>query len=193
MDRSPFVVLPNVLTPAQCETLIKSAKFNETSPINDQVSADQLYDALREEIPGVLEYFDIETIGQSRPQYIQLNPGDKVEPHCENSEYLREGWVRLRNYDLTGIIFLNDAVEAADQIVEGQQFVFGGKLEFPQYNFGFNAQRGTMIVFPSTPNFINLTTDVKLGSLHYVKFHIAAKTPYLHDPEKFPGSYKTWF
>jgi hypothetical protein len=70
--------------------------------------------------------------------------------------------------------------------------VFGGKLEFPQHQFGFNPQRGTLIAFPSEPHFINMVSSILVGSLYLTKFHIATKSPLLYDPNKFPGNYNTW-
>ena len=71
--------------------------------------------------------------------------------------------------------------------------MYGGKLEFPQWGFGFNPQRGTMIVFPSGPHFINATTKVLVGELYQVKIQMTAQVPLLFNPAEYPGDYKQWF
>ena len=48
-------------------------------------------------------------------------------------------------------------------------------------------------MFPSSPHFINATTDVTYGDLFQARFHISAQAPYLYDPKEFPGTYTDWF
>ena len=114
-----------------------------------------------------------------------------IGAHSENSSYLRGKWVRTQARDLTAVLFMSEYQETVP--FEQDYEVYGGKLEFPQHNFGFNPTRGTLVVFPSAPHFINLTTPIHVGDLFQARFHIAAKTPYLYHPQKFPGNYTTWF
>lgn len=110
---------------------------------------------------------------------------------CENSEYLRHKWLRTRQRDLTGIIFLSDYQESLP--FEQDYEVYGGKLEFVQHHFSFQPKRGTLIIFPSDPHFINITSKIIAGDLFQVRFHIAATQSYLYNPTVFPGDYSSWF
>ena len=71
--------------------------------------------------------------------------------------------------------------------------VYGGKLEFPQHDFGFNPERGTLIMYPSGPHFINAFSEVLAGDLFAARFHFGTHMPFLYNPEEFPGDYTNWF
>jgi hypothetical protein len=100
-------------------------------------------------------------------------------------------WSKTKDYDFTVVIFLNDYNSGVD--FDERFEVRGGKLEFPTHDFGFNPERGTMVVFPSRPNFVHAVTAVDLGDLNLIKFHIIAKDEYHYDMSNFPGGYKEWF
>jgi len=110
---------------------------------------------------------------------------------CENSHFLRGKWLRTKQRDLTGVLFLVDYQDEPPLAAEFE--VYGGRLEFPQHGFGFNPKRGTLIVFPSDPHFINITTKVLIGDLFQARIQIAAKAPYIYNPQEFPGNYTRWF
>jgi hypothetical protein len=99
--------------------------------------------------------------------------------------------MRLYNRDFTGVIFLSDYQEQVP--FDDEYEVFGGKLEFYSHKFGFNPQRGTLIIFPSDPHFINATSPIQAGDLFQIRFHITCTQPYLYNPKNFPGNYTTWF
>jgi hypothetical protein len=121
--------------------------------------------------------------------YAQGFGGQK--PQSENSSYLRGKWLRTKNFDFTGVLWLSNFNDKVP--FDGEFEVFGGKLEFPQYGFSLNPEQGTLVIFPSVPNFINSITSISLGDLYQVRIRITAKLPYLHDPKKFPGTYIEWF
>jgi hypothetical protein len=98
--------------------------------------------------------------------------------------------VRVRDRDLTAVIFLTDHQDKPPFDPEFE--VSGGKLEFPQHGFGFNPERGTMVVFPADPHFLHRTAPVKAGELFQIRLHIATKEPFLYQPDDFPGDFRSW-
>ena len=119
-------------------------------------------------------------------------PGASKDVHCENSSFTKaKKWLRHRDRDLSFVLFLSSWQPTVP--FDGDFECKGGKLEFPQHNFGFNPERGTLIVFPSSPHFINATAMVEAGELHQVRFHMAGMLPYMYDPSDFPGDYMSWF
>lgn len=41
----------------------------------------------------------------------------------------------------------------------------------------------TLIIFPGEQHFINYATAIQVGSLHQIRFHIAAEQPYVYNPK----------
>ena len=126
-----------------------------------------------------------------RVQFEWYPQGSVGEAHAENSNFLRGKWLRTKQRDLTAVLFLSDYQDA--DTLEEEFEVYGGKLEFPQHKFGFNPMRGTLVVFPSDPHFINITSGVFVGDLFQARIQLAAQVPYLYQPQDFPGNYTMWF
>jgi hypothetical protein len=199
--KSPFLIKQEFLSPLLCEDLVdnlnltipdedlegyptKTIRMNEK---NDEIIFNRL-ELIFEEIE---QYYEIEYEGTEQMTFEWYAEECKgTPPHCESSTYVNQKWVRSKNRDLTGVVFLSDYQE---QVPFDSDFeCYGGKLEFAQHHFGFNPQRGTLILFPSDPHFINNTTEILVGDLFQVRFHIAAKEPFLYDPKKFLGNYQIW-
>ena len=200
-SKSPFYVIPEFISPLMCEEILDICDFiapdkdKDLNPILTIKSSERaeslIYERLLLVLPEVQAHYQILYKG-TEPIYFEWYPqGCKGECHAENSNYVRSKWLRTKNRDITGVLFLT---EYQDQIPYEQDYeVYGGKLEFPQHHFGFNPQRGTLIFFPSDPHFINGTSDVFVGDAFQARIQIAAQTPYLYDPQMFPGNYTTWF
>lgn len=199
--KSPFFVIEDFLTPKQCEAVINRLDFfdpdedNEGNPIKmiryNEWSENLIYDKFVNNVPTIEQYYSFKHRATEQVTFEYYAEGTQSTPSCENSSWLRKNWVRTRDRDLTAVVFLS---EYQDQIPFDDDFeVYGGKLEFIQHNFGFNPQRGTMILFPSGPHFINAISEVEAGELLLAKFHIAAAEPYLYDPSNFPGDFSSWF
>ena len=199
--KSPFFIKQEFISPLLCEDLVdmldltvpdtdveghalKTIRMHERGEL-------MVFDYLEKIVPEIEEYYRIDYRGTEPMVFEWYAEGCAgYEPHCENSNYVRKKWLRTRDRDLTGIIFLSDYQE---RIPFDDDFeAYGGKLEFAQHGFGFNPQRGTMILFPSDPHFINNTTQILAGDLYQIRFHIAAQSPFLYDPEAFPGDYRSW-
>lgn len=201
MIKSPFLVRENFLSPGACEALVDSLNF--TSPdiaVNGQVvktahgsteGDDYLFPKIEAIVPEVEQHYGLQYRGTEFTSFEWYTENAMNAPQCENSSYNGSKWVRTRNRDITGVLFLSDYHDKAN--FDSEFEVYGGKLEFPQWGFGFNPQRGTLILYPSVPNFINTTTPAKAGNLFQARFHIAATKPFLFDRTKFPGDYTKWF
>lgn len=199
--KSPFLVYQNFISAKQCETIVDDLGFfhADTNVDGDPIKMMRHYDVHEEDlfmrwqtlVPEVFKHFGAEYRGTEKFQFEFLAEGTVSDPNCDNSQYLRKKWVRTKDRDFTGILFLNDYSDTAPFDTDYE--VYGGKLEFPQHGFGFNPERGTLIVFPAVPHFIYANAPVIAGDLHQVKFHVAAGMPYLYQPADFPGDFKSWF
>lgn len=199
--KSPFYVVEEFISPLLCEELVDLCNFTvpdtdkdlkevKTTKTSDRAEA-IIYDRLMAVLPELQAHYQLLYKGTERVQFEWIPLGAKNEFICENSSHLRGKWLRSKQRDLTAVLFLSDY---QDSPTFEQEFeVYGGKLEFVQHKFGFNPQRGTLIVFPSDPHFINITSEVLAGDLFQARIQIAAQTPYLYDPKMFPGNYTSWF
>lgn len=150
-----------------------------------------IYERLQSVLPKIEKHYPFSYKGTERISFEWFPQGSSGQFQCENSEFVRSKWLRTKTRDFTGVLFLCDYQEQTP--FEKEFEVYGGKLEFVQHQFGFNPQRGTLIIFPSDPHFINITTPVVVGDLFQARIQIAANSPYLYDPRSFPGNYTSWF
>lgn len=199
--RSPFYVVEGFLSPKKCEQIVDLLGFYspdvdaEGNPIKMYRYKDEpeeiIYHQLQTRVPEIMAYYGAEYQGTENIQFEYFAAGITPEPICENSDYLKQKWVRTKNRDISAILFLYDYND--DPPFDSDYECYGGKLEFPQHSFSFNPQRGTLIVYPSVPHFINATSMVTYGETVQARIHMATRLPYLYDPSQFPGDYKSWF
>lgn len=202
MTKSPFKVFQHFFSPKQCEMVVDM--LNLTTPDLDerdkvvptkrfnQSAQDAIFDKFQTLIPEICEYYGVDYKGTQPMSFEWYSEGvadDK--PKCDNSTLLRSKWVKTRDRDLSVVVFLSDFNETPS--FDDEFEVYGGKYEFPQHDFGFNAQRGTVIVYPAGPHFVNAISPVKVGNLLFCKFFISTTEPFLYDYTKFPGNMLTWF
>jgi hypothetical protein len=199
--KSPFLIKQEFVSPLSCEDLVDNLDLTipdqdiegypvRTIRMHDR-NEEMIFNRIEQIIPEIEEYYNIQYSGTEQmvfEWYSQQCKGYK--PHCESSAYMKQKWVRTKNRDLTGVMFLSDYQERVP--FDSDFECYGGKLEFPQHHFGFNPQRGTLIIFPSDPHFINNTTEIYAGDLYQVRFHIASVEPLLYDPALFVGNYTVW-
>lgn len=201
IPKSPFKVYQHFLSPKICEYICDTIAFTDADVDNDgkpqkmikhnQFAEEIIFDRLQSLIPEIESYYDVKYKGMEQIMVEWFSEGVVGKPQCENSYYLKKKWVRSLSRDLSAIVFLSDYQDTAN--FDSDYEVYGGKLEFPQHGFGFNPERGTLIIYPSVPHFINATSEIKAGELYQARIHISATTPFLYDPNKFPGDYKNWF
>jgi len=204
MSKSPFYIVPKFISPLLCEQIVDGLNFiepdvdsndNPVLTIKSHQKFEQVLFHYTQRLTKDLEkYYNVEYKG-TKPFEFKWYPTDcKEDPiTCDNAIYLKEtnAWVKNKDRDLSGIIFLSDYNDKVpfDSMYE----VYGGKYEFPSFNFGFQAQRGTLIIYPSGPNFSNAVSSVLFGDLFLAKFHIATKQSFIYNPTLFPGNPAVWF
>lgn len=205
---SPFLVQQDFFAPNLCEQIIDDIQIKE--PDRD-VEGDPrklersvlkweqvIIEKFRPLIPEIESRYDCVYRGLNQPvfQYFPENPKVPAEPAgCENAKYVRKRWVTCKDVDLVGFIWLKDF--NSNIPLDARFEVYGGKMEFPVYDFSLVPQRGTLVLFPAGPHFINTISPIMLGELYQVKLNVSIKTKdeshWLYQPEKFPGNYQTWF
>lgn len=199
--KSPFYVVQDFISPLLCEELIDLCDFNvpETDKEGNEVKTTRtcepaeniIYERLLRILPDIQTYYDIQYKGTERIMFEWFPEGSQGQFVCENSEHLRGKWLRVRNRDLTAVLFMTDYQE---KVPFEQDFeAYGGKLEFVQHQFGFQPNRGTLVIFPSDPHFINITSRLMAGDLYQARIQMVAKAPYIYNPLDFPGDYRVWF
>jgi hypothetical protein len=160
----------------------------------DEDAEDYLFPAFKKLIPQFeSHYTGFKYKGTEHLVFQQFPMNGKLaeEPHCENAVFKRKKWVRIRERDLTAILWLKDYQEVPPFDIKTQ--VLGGKLEFPVYNFGFQPQKGTLVVYPANERFISLTTQILVGELHCVRFHVIGQGNWQYDPNQYQGDFRSWF
>ena len=210
MIKSPFVVVEEALTPALCELIIRKLGLavpsydNGGKPLKHEriVNTPDLLvpiqQCIQNSVGTLEERFDATVKGMELPLFQQFfeNPQVPAVSHgCENSKYARKKWTKVRDIDLIGLIWLKDFNSGVP--LDPNFELYGGKLEFPGYNFSLVAQRGTLIVYPATPHFITAVSPILVGSLEQIKISIKLVNQDLssweYQPSDFGGTYKDWF
>lgn len=205
---SPFIVTQNFLSPHICEKIIEEIKID--LPDTDKAGVPRktersclqweqdIIERFHTIIPEIETRYDSTYRGLEKPvfqYYPEYANAPAEKPGCENAKYLRKKWIQHKDVDLVGFIWLKDY---NDNVPLDSRFeVFGGKLEFPVYNFSLVPQRGTLVLFPAGPHFITVISPILLGDLYQVKLNISIKQKnggrWLYQPVNFPGSWEEWF
>lgn len=204
---SPFVVKEHFISPAACEKLVNelglkyppsSSEKQKYERIIDDSEIVQLVKPRLEEILDELQNrYSAEIIGMEPPVFQQYfeDPHTPCELHgCENSQYLRKKWVKYKDVDLVGFIWLKDFSSGVP--LDPRYEVYGGKLEFPTYNFSLLPQRGTLVLYPAGPHFITAISPVLVGSLEQIKITLKLRDNgkmWFYQPQNFGGTYQDWF
>lgn len=195
------MVFQEFISPLQAEIIVDH--LNVTVPDTDTEDTPVLmriphktaealvFERLEHIIPRIESYYNVQYKGTEQPIVFEwYAEGASGYPRCENSHYVKGKWVRTKHRDLSCVLFLS---EYRDNLPFDEDYeVYGGKLEFPQHKFGFNPQRGTLIVHPSDPHFINVTTQSNVGELFQVRINITTKDPLIYSPEGYPGDFTVW-
>lgn len=205
--KSPFVISQDFLSPQLCELIVDDiwVKAPDTDKDGNPRKLERtvlkwendIATRFRELVPEIEDRYSATYRGLDKPifQYYPENPKEPAEPvGCENSKFLRKKWVMYKDVDLVGFIWLKDYNQNVplDPRIE----VYGGKLEFPVFNFSVVPQRGTLMLFPAGPHFITVISPVLLGDLYQIKLNVSLKTTaggqFLYQPKDFPGTWSEW-
>jgi hypothetical protein len=204
--KSPFYISQDFISQKTCDYIVDASNFIEpdTDPYGKPICANRpldphceqlLFNRLQEIMPEIESHFNIEHRGVERMSitWMPEDNADGTEVRCGNAAYVRQKWLKNKDRDLTCHLFLSTFNDAANEGFDPDFEVFGGKLQFPQYDFSFNPQAGTLIVHPSGPHFLHAYSNAMAGDLFYVTFHISSQMPHIYNPKDFPGNYKSWF
>ena len=205
--KSPFIVVQDFLSPLTCEKIVNDIKI--AAPDIDESGnpkkierhnlfwEQELVQRFREIVPTIESTYNAEYRGLEKPlfQYYPENSKAPAEgPGCENSKYVRKKWVMYKDVDLVGFVWLKDYNENVP--LDPAHEVYGGKLEFPAFNFSLVPQRGTLVLFPAGPHFISVISPVLLGDLYQIKLSVSIKSDgnrWFYQPQNFPGTWQQWF
>jgi len=206
--KSPFIVVQDFLSPQVCEKIIEDNRVFDADKDEEGTPRklerynlfweNEIAERFRDVVDEVKDRYDCEYRGLEKPvfQFYPENAKSPAEnPGCENSKYVRKKWVMHKDVDLVGFIWLKDY---NDNVPLDPRFeVFGGKLEFPAYNFSLIPQRGSLILFPAGPHFITVISPIILGDLYQIKLNVCISAHgggrWFYQPTNFPGTWQQWF
>ena len=198
--RSPFFIIDEAISPMQCEQIADSAEFlyldvNKSSQPIMTTKHTELAHALVSQVLAshrteIEEHYQL-AITNTEPTRVQW-ADETVNPVavCDNSTRIKDKWLRVHNRDLTALVFLSDYNDKVP--FDGEFEVYGGKLEFPSHNFGFNPVRGTMVIYPCDPHFTHVFSKIGMGELFITKTFIQLDPMLIYSPKNFPGSWQQW-
>lgn len=207
---SPFLTVEHFISPAACEKLIDDLAIVVPSQdesgrpmkheriLKDPEHAAYFKGLIQRQVGAIEERYNATVVGMEAPVFRQYfeDPAHPCEKHdCENSKFLRKKWVKTKDVDLVGFISLKDYGGGVP--LDPRFEVYGGKLEFPAYNFSIVPQRGTLVLFPAGPHFITAISPILVGTMEQVKVTVKLKSPdggvWIYQPTNFPGTYQEWF
>lgn len=154
--------------------------------------ADKVIALFSEYEEDIEQYFDCEFMQFTAPA-IHWQPQGCIEEavKCDNSLLKGGRWSRSNAYDFTCIIFLKDYNDKPD--FDPLFECYGGQISFPTHDVILKPQRGTLLVYPSGPNFINSIKPPVAGDNVFLRFNAICEKPYVYDIKKFPRPGNGWF
>ena len=205
--KSPFIIRQDFLSPLACEKIINEIHVAEPNrDIDDNPKKlerhslfleQQIAERFQEVVPEIEERYNCTYRGLEKPLFQFYPENAKVpaeQPGCENSKYIRKKWVMHKDVDLVGFVWLKDYNESIP--LDPRFEVFGGKLEFPAFNFSLVPQRGTLVLFPAGPHFITVISPILLSDLYQIKLTACIsnhdKSRWFYNPANFPGTWQDW-
>lgn len=203
MSKIPFFIVKNFISPLACEQIINDLRVLKTKPnigqngmpkkmiLMNKLNSLRLAQTFEHYVPDLENHFGFEYRGTHDIMFEWFPENYKTEaPKSEGYALTKKGWQRYREVDFVGVLWLNDYNEESP--FDPSYETYGGKLEFTNFNFSFNPQRGTLIVFPTSPNFVNTVSSVQMGSSTQAKFIIRSETPYEYNINNFNSNPDSW-
>jgi len=185
MSKSPFLIIQDFFSAKLCEDFVEKFKVNTPntnqdgrpikleriiSPIEGQ---DLFLNKFYNYIGLIEEKYNCNYKGTEQLLLQHFPENDKLpaeETGCDNARFFRKKWIKTRDVDLTGFIWLKDYNDTAP--LDDRFEVYGGKIEYPAYDFSLTPQRGTMLLFPAGPHFIHAISPVVIGDMYQIKFNV---------------------
>lgn len=208
MIHSPFHVIEDFISPLKCEDIVNQLALKVPDrddsgvPLkHERIVPWQLAGEILSELdavsPLIERRYSAQLFGEPQIHFQQFfeNPTEPALNHtAEGWKYLRKKWTKVKDVDLVGFIWLKSyhATTPLDPRFEA----YGGKLEFPAYNFSFTPARGALVLFPATPHFVYAISHMMLGSLEQLKISMKLRAdglPWTYVPSNYPGTYQQWF
>lgn len=203
MSKIPFLVIRNFVSPLVCERVINDLGILKIPPMIGQngkpkrmlfmnrLNQMRLSALLDPYVNNIEEHFECEYFGTHNIQF-EWYPENSVPEPAKSDGYakLNGEWIKSREIDLTGILWLTENNE--DDLFDPEFECYGGKLEFPTFDTSFRPERGTLVIFPTAPNFLHTVAAVKAGTLCQARFVIRTSEPYKYDPNKFNHNPNAW-
>lgn len=203
MLKIPFLVIKNFISPLACEKIIDDLKILKTPPMIGQngkpkkmlfmnkLNEIRIASGFDKFVPEIENHFGFEYFGMHSMSFEWYPENSEAEaPKSDGWTKLNNEWKRYKEVDFTGILWLNDYNDSAD--FDSNFETYGGKLEFPSFDVSFAPERGTLIVFPSAPNFLHTVANVKYGSLTQVRLTIRSEKPYVYNTQNFEPNAENW-
>lgn len=202
--KSPFFVSEEFISPNQCEKLVKD--FSLVIPSRMESGEPFAYERYlpKETEAQILERtVDMNAVINSYYNVSVNSYSVKFQQFWENAKspampislpgwkYNRKKWTKLSGIDLVGVVWLKDYNDSVP--LDPRYEVYGGKLEFPSFDFSFVPARGTLVLFPAVPNFSHAISHVLYGSLQQLVFGITLDKPLEYSAEQFGGTFRDWF
>lgn len=205
--KSPFFIQQDFLSPLTCDAILKDIEIKspDVDKNGDPTKTERhcllweqdIIERFRDLVPEIESRYDAKYRGLEKPlfQYYPENTKAPAEkPGCANSEYARKKWVKVRDIDLVGYVWLKDYNDKVPH--DPRTEVFGGKLEFPAYNFSLVPQRGTLVIMPAGPHFVTAMSPILLGDAYQIKLNISIKNRdggmWFYQPGNFAGKWTDW-
>jgi len=205
MIKSPFYVVQDFLSPKQCEEILHQyeVKTPNTNLVGDPIKLEKtmepakgqtlIMQKLREHIPLLETHYNATYRGTESlviSHYPEFHKAPAQQAGCENSHYIKKKWLKVKDVDLTGIIWLKEY--NGEVPLDPRHEVYGCKVEFPTYNFSLVPQRGTLVIFPAYPHFINCISPALVGDCYQIKVNIALSAKngsmWLYQPKDFQAN-----
>jgi predicted 2-oxoglutarate/Fe(II)-dependent dioxygenase YbiX len=110
------------------------------------------------------------------PYVLRYPPGGKYILHSDGEQFDREAkrWYRLRDRDVSLLIYLNDDYE-------------GGELKFDHLNYTYQPKAGDLVFFPSNHRYSHQSLTIKAG----FKWAIVSWACFAHTP-RVGASIENW-
>jgi hypothetical protein len=198
--RSPFFIIHEAISPLQCESAADSAEFialdtnKAGQPImtvkHTEIAHAVVQSAIEAHRDAIEHHYGAKLINIDLTRVQCADQTVAPVATCDNSVRIKDKWLRVHNRDLTALVFLSDYNDKVP--FDGEFEVYGGKMEFPSHNFGFNPVRGTMVIYPSDPHFTHVFSRISMGELFVTKTFIQLDVPLLYSPKNFPGTWQQW-
>lgn len=193
MEKSPFEINRRVLSAKVCEELVRVSMQNNGEVFIEPVNNSDISNVVSHYItPNIENRFDVKIV--KTDMTIESHGVNTTPDHsCESCVFSNGKWFRNKDIDFVTVIFLKDHLASPDEPIDESFEVFGGKLEFPTFNFGFLPERGTAITYPAVPNFLNTIAKVKIGQLDILRIFHRSDTMFIYEPSNYPGNPASWF